>query len=261
MEERRYRTMKIPVINLQNKKTGEIELPKVFNTPVRHDVIKKAVVHLQSTRFQPQGRDPMAGKRTTAESRGTGHGIARVPRLKGSSRAAFGVSIVGGHAAFPPRSEKVIVKRINKKEKRFAIRSGIAATAVKELVEKRGHKFESEYLPIVVSNELESLEKTKDVETVFQAIGIQKDVERADRRKIRAGKGKMRGRKHKKGKGPLIVVSEDNGIGLSARNLPGVEICSVAGLNAELLAPGAHPGRLVVWTEAAFEEIDEVWMD
>ena len=253
--------MKVPVINLQNEKTGEVELPKVFGTPVRHDVIKKAVVHLQSTRFQPQGRDPMAGKRTTAESRGTGHGIARVPRLKGSSRAAFGVSIVGGHAAFPPRSEKVIVKRINKKEKRFAIRSGIAATAVKELVEKRGHKFMSEHLPIVVSNELESLEKTKDVEAVFQAIGIQEDVERADRRKVRAGKGKMRGRKHKKGKGPLIVVSEDNGIGYAARNLPGVEISSVAGLNAELLAPGAHPGRLVIWTEAAFEEIDEVWME
>ncbi|MFA9437226.1 MAG: 50S ribosomal protein L4 [Candidatus Bathyarchaeota archaeon] len=253
--------MKVPVINLQNEKTGEVELPKVFGTPVRHDVIKKAVIALQSTRFQPQGRDPMAGKHTTAESRGTGFGIARVPRLKGSNRAAFGVSIVGGHAAFPPRSEKVIVKRINKKEKRFAIRSGIAATAVKELVEKRGHKFMSEHLPIVVSNEIQSLEKTKDVEALFIAIGVQDDVERADRRKVRAGKGKMRGRKHKKGKGPLIVVAEDNGIGYAARNLPGVEISSVAGLNAELLAPGAHPGRLVIWTESAFSQIDEVWME
>jgi len=253
--------MKVPVINLQNEKTGEVELPKVFGTPVRHDVIKKAVIALQSTRFQPQGRDPMAGKHTTAESRGTGFGIARVPRLKGSNRAAFGVSIVGGHAAFPPRSEKVIVKRINKKEKRFAIRSGIAATAVKELVEKRGHKFMSEHLPIVVSNEIQSLKKTKDVEALFIAIGVQDDVERADRRKVRAGKGKMRGRKHKKGKGPLIVVAEDNGIGYAARNLPGVEISSVAGLNAELLAPGAHPGRLVIWTESAFSQIDEVWME
>jgi len=251
--------MKVPVINLQNEKIGEIEVPKVFSTPVRHDVIKRAVIALQSTRFQPQGRDPMAGKHTTAESRGTGHGIARVPRLKGGSRAAFGVSIVGGHAAFPPVSWKVIVKRINKKEKRFAIRSGIAATAVKELVEKRGHKFESEYLPIVVSNEIQSLKKTKDVEALFIAIGVQDDVERADRRKVRAGRGKMRGRKHKKGKGPLIVVAEDDGIGYAARNLPGVEICSVAGLNAELLAPGAHPGRLVIWTESAFGQVDEVW--
>ena len=254
--------MKVPVVNLQNENTGEVEVPKVFSTPVRHDVIKRAVIALQSTRFQPQGRDPMAGKRTTAESRGTGHGIARVPRLKGSSRAAFGVSIVGGHAAFPPLSEKVIVKRINKKEKRLAIRSGIAATAVKELVEKRGHKVQKvEQLPIVVSDELESLEKTRDVKEFLTTLELWSDVERADRRKVRAGKGKMRGRKHKKGKGPLIVVGEDNGIGFAARNLPGVEVTDVYGLNAELLAPGAHPGRLVIWTQSAIEQVDEVWME
>ena len=254
--------MKVPVVNLQNENTGEVEVPKVFSTPVRHDVIKRAVIALQSTRFQPQGRDPMAGKRTTAESRGTGHGIARVPRLKGSSRAAFGVSIVGGHAAFPPLSEKVIVKRINKKEKRLAIRSGIAATAVKELVEKRGHKVQQvEQLPIVVSDELESLEKTRDVKEFLTSLELWSDVKRADRRKVRAGKGKMRGRKHKKGKGPLIVVGEDNGIGFAARNLPGVEVTDVYGLNAELLAPGAHPGRLVIWTQSAIEQLDEVWME
>jgi large subunit ribosomal protein L4e len=254
--------VKVPVVNLQNENTGEVELPQVFNTTVRHDVIKRAVIALQSTRFQPQGRDPMAGKRTTAESRGTGHGIARVPRLKGSSRAAFGVSIVGGHAAFPPLSEKVIVKRINKKEKRLAIRSGIAATAVKELVEKRGHKVQQvEQLPIVVSDELESLEKTRDVKEFLSTLELWSDVERADRRKVRAGKGKMRGRKHKKGKGPLIVVGEDKGIGFAARNLPGVEVTDVYGLNAELLAPGAHPGRLVIWTQSAIEQLDEVWME
>jgi large subunit ribosomal protein L4e len=254
--------VKVPVVNLQNENTGEVEVPKVFSTPVRHDVIKRAVIALQSTRFQPQGRDPMAGKRTTAESRGTGHGIARVPRLKGSSRAAFGVSIVGGHAAFPPLSEKIIVKRINKKEKRLAIRSGIAATAVKELVEKRGHKVQQlDQLPIVVSDELESLEKTRDVKDFLTSLELWSDVERADRRTVRAGRGKMRGRKHKKGKGPLIVVGEDNGIGFAARNLPGVEVSNVYGLNAELLAPGAHPGRLVIWTQSAIEQLDEVWMD
>jgi large subunit ribosomal protein L4e len=253
--------VKVPVINLQKENTGTVELPKVFNTPVRHDVIKRAVIALQSTRFQPQGRDSMAGKRTTAESRGTGHGMARVPRLKGGSRAAFGVSVVGGHQAFPPLSEKNIVKRINKKEKRFAIRSGIAATADMELVEKRGHKIQNlEQLPIIVSDELEFLEKTKDVKEFLEALELWGDVERADRRKIRAGMGKMRGRKYKKGKGPLIVVGEDNGIGYAARNLPGVEVTDVYSLNAELLAPGTHPGRLVIWTQSAIEQLDEVWM-
>jgi large subunit ribosomal protein L4e len=252
--------MKVSVLNLKNEKIDEVEVPKVFETPVRHDVIKRAVLALQSTRFQPQGRDPMAGKRTTAESHGTGHGIARVPRLRQGNRAAFGVSIVGGHAAFPPRSEKVIVKRINKKEKRFAIRSGIAATAVKELVEHRGHKVaDVKQLPIVIDDDVESLTKTKEVAEFFQSLGIWADVERADRKKTRAGKGKMRGRRKKTGKGPLIVVSGDNGIYKAGRNLPGVDIADVHSLNAELLAPGAHPGRLVVWSRSAFEKLDEVW--
>jgi large subunit ribosomal protein L4e len=252
--------MKVPVLSIKNEKISEVDLPSVFETPVRHDVIKRAVVSLQTTRFQPQGRDSMAGKRTTAESRGTGHGIARVPRLKESSRAAFGVSTVGGHQAFPPTSEKVIVKRINKKEKRLAIRSSIAATAVKELVEKRGHKVSGlENLPLVVEDEMESLEKTKDVKEFFDAFSLWPDVERANRKKIRAGKGTLRGRKKKIGKGPLIVVSEDKGIGKAARNIPGVDIVDVYSLNAELLAPGAHPGRLVLWGKTAFETLDEAW--
>lgn len=252
--------MKVPVLNLKNEKIDEVEVPKVFETPVRHDVIKRAVLALQSTRFQPQGRDPMAGKRTTAESMGTGHGTARVPRLRQGNRAAFGVSIVGGHAAFPPRSEKVIVKRINKKEKRFAIRSGIAATAVKELVEHRNHKVaDVKQLPIVIDDDVENLTKTKEVAELFQSLGIWADVERADRKKTRAGKGKMRGRRKKTGKGPLIVVLQDNGISKASRNLPGVDIADVHSLNAELLAPGAHPGRLVVWGRSAFGKLDEVW--
>lgn len=251
--------MKISIRNLSNEETGQTDLPKVFSTTVRHDVIKRAVIAQQSKRFQPQGRDPMAGKRTTAESRGTGQGIARVPRLKGSSRAAFGVSIVGGHAAFPPLSEKVIVKNINKKEKRLAIRSGIAATANIELVQKRGHKFTAEQLPLVVEDDVESLTKTSEVKELFEKLGIFEDVERSNRKKIRAGRGKTRGRKKKEGKGPLIVINNDDGIGKAARNLPGVDIINVKYLNAELLAPGAHPGRLIVWSKSAIENVDEIW--
>jgi large subunit ribosomal protein L4e len=260
MAEEGFREVKVPVLSLKNEKVDEVDVPKVFETPIRYDVIKRAVLSLQSTRFQPQGRDPMAGKRTTAESMGTGRGIARVPRIRDGRRAAFGVSIVGGHQAFPPRSEKVIIKRINKKEKRFAIRSGIAATAVKESVERRGHKISDvKQLPIVIDDDVENLTKTKEVVELFQSLGILEDVERANRKKIKAGKGKMRGRSKKTGKGPLIVISEDKGITKAGRNLPGVDVAVVQSLNAELLAPGTHPGRLVVWGRSAFEKIDEVW--
>lgn len=252
--------MKIPVYNLEKEQVEEVKLPTVFRTPVRYDIIKKAVIALQSTKFQPQGRDPMAGKRTTAESKGTGHGMARVPRLRQSSRAAFGVSIVGGHQAFPPKSEKVIGKRINKKEKRLAVKAGIAATANKDIVSKRGHKFDEETVfPIVIDDSLETLKKTQEVKDLFLAFGVWDDVKRADRRKIRAGKGKMRGRKMKKGKGPLIVILNDYGISKAARNLPGVDIVTTKNLNAELLAPGTHPGRLVIWGKSALTALDAIW--
>ncbi len=252
--------MSVPVYSIENDVAGEVELPKIFDTPYRPDVIKKAVIAQQSHGFQPQGRDPMAGKRTTAESWGTGRGMSRVPRLKGSSRAAFGVSIVGGHQAFPPTSEKKIRKEINKKERRLAIRSGIAATAKREIVAGRGHFIDSVgQLPLILEDEVSSLTKTRDVKELFVKIGVWSDVERADRKKIRAGRGKTRGRKKKVGKGPLIVIAEDLGIVKAASNLPGVDVVKVEDLNADLLAPGAHPGRLVVWTESAFKSLDEVW--
>jgi large subunit ribosomal protein L4e len=106
---------------------------------------------------------------------------------------------------------------------------------------------------------MESLKNTRDVKEFFSALGIWSDVERADRKKIRAGKGTMRGRKKKVGKGPLIVVYEDKGINRAARNLPGVDITDVQSLNAEMLAPGVHPGRLVLWAKTAFESLDEEW--
>ncbi len=252
--------MSVPVVNVNNERVEEVALPDVFNTPYRPEVIKRAVIAQQSHSFQPQGRDPMAGKRTTAESWGVGRGLSRVPRLRGSSRAAFGVSVVGGHQAFPPRSEKVIRKEINKKERRLAIRSGIAATADRDIVAGRGHAIDSVgQLPIIVQDNLQSLSKTKEVKDLFIKIGVWPDVERVGERKIRAGRGKSRGRKNRVGKGPLIVVAEDLGIGRAADNLPGVDVVMVEDLNAELLAPGAQAARLVVWSKGAFLSLDKIW--
>ena len=83
----------VKIFDLQGKPVDKLVLPDVFETPIRPDVIKRAVLAVQSSRLQPQGRDPMAGKRTSAESRGTGMGIARVPRVKGGGGRAA-VSLV-----------------------------------------------------------------------------------------------------------------------------------------------------------------------
>lgn len=250
------------IFDLQGKATGKITLPSVFSTPVRPDVIKRAVLAIQSNRLQPQGRDPMAGKRTTAESRGTGMGIARVPRIKGGSgRAAFAPSTVGGRQPHPPRAEKIIVKSIPKKEAKLALTSAIAATAQKEVVSQRGHEVEKVVqIPLIVDNAIENLTRAKDVESVFTSLGIDGDITRVrESRRIRAGKGKSRGRKIKQAVGPLIVVCDGVNLAVAASNIPGVQVTTVTNLNTEMLAPGTHPGRLTVWTSGAIEQLNTLY--
>jgi large subunit ribosomal protein L4e len=249
------------IYNLQGKPTAKTTLPTVFATPIRPDVIKRAVLSFQSHRLQPQGRDPLAGKRTSAESRGTGMAMSRVPRIKGGSgRAKFAPSTVGGRQPQPPTSAKKIAKRIPKKEARLALFSAIAATASKETVASRGHAIKDvPQLPLIVADSIAELTKTKEVEEAFAHLGVLPDISRVRAsRKIRAGKGKRRGRKMKQAVGPLIVVAENRGLADAARNLPGVCVVAVGELNAEVLAPGARAGRLTLWTSGAVERLSKL---
>ena len=253
------RTTKI--FDLNGEPTGKTRIPPIFKTPTRPDIIKRAVLTLQSHRYQPQGRDPQAGKRTTAESRGVGLGISRIPRVKEGRRAALAPSTVGGRTTHPPRAEKNIRRKIPKKERRLALRSAIAATALKETVTSRGHiTYDIPDFPLVVTDELQQLKKTKEVKDVLIRLGVWPDVYRVkESRNIRAGRGKTRGRRKKQAVGPLIVITQNEGIIEAARNLPGVDITTLNSLNTELLAPGTHPGRLTLWTSSAFEEVDKLF--
>lgn len=254
---------KVSVLGLDGKKIKEILLPTTFQTVYRPDLIRRAVLACIANRIQPQGRDPNAGKRRSAESRGPGTGRARVPRVRGggtrkADQGAFVPMTVGGRVAFPPRVEKKIKEKINKKERKLAIKSAIAATGNVHLVKERGHQFE-EYvtLPLIITNEIEDIEKTKEIIEVFKKIGIYPDIIRAAKKKIRAGKGKMRGRKYKRKKSILIIVSDlEKNIIKAARNIQGVDVSFVKYISAENLAPGGHPGRLVIWTESAFAELE-----
>jgi len=248
------------VFDLQGKAVGRVRLPPVFKTPLRPDVIKRAVLAIQSSRYQHQGRNILAGKRRSVESLGAGHGIARVPRLRaGGQRAAFAVGTVGGRQAHPPMEEKVVVKRVPRKEMRLALRSAIAATALRETVASRGHITDDvRDFPLVVKDDLQNLKKTSEVEEAFIKLGVWPDVYRVrESRKVRAGKGKRRGRRITQAVGPLLVIAGNEGVALAARNILGVDVSFIDNLNAELLAPGTHPGRLTVWTESAFKRLEE----
>ncbi len=263
--------MKAEVISIEGKKIKEIELPEVFNAEYQPDLIKRAVLAIESHLMQPKGADPWAGRKTTAEyigireppsvKRSINTGKARRPRTKNRRYLLYGQvagisGAVKGPKAFPPEVAKKLKEKINKKEKKKALESAIAATAIKKLVEKRGHKVKDITFPIIIENEFENLKKTKEVSDVLKKINLWNDVLRAKKRKsIRAGKGKKRGRKYKKAKSILIVTGEKSSLAKSSRNIEGIDITNSRKLNAKLLAPGATAGRLTLWTENAINEL------
>ena len=191
--------VKVNVYGIDGNSKNKIDLPDVFETPYRPDIIRKSFNVLHSNKRQAYGSDPFAGTKHATASVGKGRGMSRVPRLTQGNRAALAPCVVGGRRAHPPKSEKNWKEKINKKENLVAKNSAIAATANKEIVMERGHKFDEKItLPIIVEDKFESIVKTKDMIKVLDKIGVYDDVLRATNGKhIRAGKGKSRGRKYK----------------------------------------------------------------
>ncbi len=263
--------MKANVFSLDGKKLHAIELPEQFNAFIDSNLIKRAVLSIEAAAIQPRGSNKRAGRDNTAEYRSSrwlptsersmNVGRARLPRLKNRRGLLYGKvarvpQAVGGPAAHPPKLEKKRWEKINKKEKRAALRSAIAACAAKKFVEKRHVLDKETELPVVVEDAFEKLGKTKQVVEAFEALHLLPDVENAKlKTRKRAGKGSMRGRKKKQKKSVLIVTKENSAVAKAARNIPGVECCVVRNLNAKLLAPGSLPGRLTVWSEGAIKEL------
>ena len=254
-------------MDLESKELGKVKLPHQFDESIRPDLIKRAVLALQSHKRQPYGVFSEAGKRPSVaisrrrhDYKGSyGMGISRTQRKIMSKRGtrmnwvgAFTPGTVKGRQAHPPKVEKIWWQKINKQERRKAIRSAIAATINKDLAEARGHKLPKNY-PFIIDSSIEDINKTKQVKEVLLKLGLKEELERTAKKKIRAGRGKSRGRKYKLKRGPLLVVSKTCILFKSASNLPGVDVCEVKNINAELLAPGCAPGRLTLWSKAAIE--------
>ena len=263
--------MELKILSVEKAEVGKKKLPKQFEEPVRTDLIKKAVEAIQANKRQPYGAKPKAGMRASADIsrrrnnyRGSyGHGISRVPRKIMTRRGtrfnwvgAVAPGTVGGRRAHPPKASKEWSKKINKKERRKAIRSAMAATVNKEIVQERGHKLPADY-PFIIESKIEALDKTKKVRDVLLKLGLKEELERVKEKKVRAGKGKGRGRKYKKKVGPLLVVADDCSLAKAGINIPGVNVIKVKELNAEALAPGTIPGRLTLFTDNAIEKLNK----
>lgn len=258
--------MKVPTLTTSGVKENEIELPRIFSTPFRKDLIQKAVIYLSSHKFQKQGRHPTAGMDVVARSNDppTGHGAARVARLKGGGGGRQGqgggvASTRGGRQAHPPTSEKVIFKKLNKKENKLALCSAIAATSSKQIIKSRGHILEKiTSFPLVVSDDIEKVSKASEMKKIFEALNLRQDIDRLLSRKARSGKSALRGRTSKIGKSILFVTKDSTNLSKACGSFPGVEVCSVKNLSVLDLAPGAVPIRLTVYSESAIDEISKI---
>jgi len=247
-------------------KAAQLQIPEVFLAPIRPDIVNFVHTSMNKNKRQAYGVNYMAGMQHSAESWGTGRAVARIPRVSGggnsrSGQGAFGNMCRKGRMFAPTKVWRKWHRKINQNQKRYAVASAIAASALPSLVLARGHRIDAvPEIPLVIDNAAESVNKTKAAVGVLKAVGAIADVEKAkDSRKIRAGVGKSRNRRHVMRRGPLVVYAADNGITKAFRNLPGIELANVESLNLLQLAPGGHLGRFVIWTRGAFEKLKDIW--
>lgn len=246
---------------------NSVPLPDVMKSAIRPDIVTFVHGQISNNARQPYAVSKKAGHQTSAESWGTGRAVSRIPRVPGggthrAGQGAFGNMCRGGRMFAPTKIWRRWHRQVNVTQKRHAVVSAIAASAVPSLVLARGHRIEEvPELPLVVSDSAEGVEKTNAALKLLKQIGAFSDAEKAkDSHAIRAGKGKMRNRRYISRKGPLVVYGTEGAKLVKAfRNIPGVEVAHVSRLNLLKLAPGGHLGRFIIWTKSAFEKLDEIY--
>lgn len=262
--------MKAKILDIHGKEKGSIELPKAFSETIREDVISK-VLEAKKTK-QPYGPSLVGGKQHSASGKikhlrhvwksGYGRGSSRVPRKIMTRRgsqfnwvAAEIPSAIGGRRAHPPKAISMInTKRINKKEMALALKGALSATGNEKLVSKRYERLKDEKisgLPIVVESKIISLKTKELISSLKKILGKVLFEVSLKKRKIRSGKGKLRGRKYKKNLGLLLVTGNKEKIKTNS-----IDVKNAKELNVTDLANGGV-GRLTIYTEEAIKSLQE----
>lgn len=253
--------MKATVYDLTGNRKGEVTLPKLFNSPIRKDLVMRAVEVLRIR--QPHSLDPEAGKKHSAA--GTishkrhdwkghyGKGMSRIPRKimwrRGVQFNWVGAEVSGTRGGRRIHGPKLIrrIKHMNSKEMRLALHSALAATTQLHYLKQRYERLSTEGIvsPIILS--LTHSPKAKEWNVFTEKVfgNMSSLVQRI--RETRAGKGKIRNRRSKTTAGALVVIGSHENI-----KLGGAQVVSVKDLAVTHLYP---LGRIVIYTEKALEEL------
>jgi len=257
----------VQVYGGDGKVVAQVASPAVLNTPIRYDIVQYVQSNLRKNSRVPYSVAKWAGTQTSAASWGTGRAVARIPRVPGggthrAGQGAFGNMCRGGRMFAPTRTWRRWHRKVNVNQKRYAVASALAASTVPALVMARGHHISAiPEIPLVVATDaVETLTKTKNALALLTKLKADSDVNRCKKITKHTGKARLRNRAKKIKVGPLVIIA---GKGTSTqrafRNLAGVQVTGVSSLNLLLLAPGGHLGRFIIWTQAAFEQLNTVF--
>lgn len=258
--------MKTKLFNKSGKSTKEVALPKNFTSKIRPDILAKVFEVQKLIYSQQYGSKPNAGAGYSASGiikhkrhdwkSSYNKGISRIPRKimsrNGSSFNWVGATVSntrGGRRPHSPTSLKNVFSKINKKEYIIAMNSAFSATIDKEYLSLKyseeinsGLIFEKEILTL----------KSKELFSLFEKLLGETFKKALKKKKVRAGRGKTRGRKYKRNAGLLFVIGNEESM-----KRKGIDVINVTNLKISDLAPNGEPGRLVFYTEKAIKEIGE----
>ena len=256
------------VLSVEGKPAKEIAVPEFFSEKIREDIVQKCLEARKSK--QPYAPFYMAGLQASASGQlkharrkwktAYGKGISRIPRKimwrRGTQFFWIGATISGtrgGRKAHPPKIKSMLNKRkINKKELKIAFLSAIAATANEQSIKKRYSSIRDEKInaPFIIESKITGLKTKEFIEAIKKILGNLYSIA-LQKKTIRAGKGKLRGRKYRRSAGMLLVTGDDENARLS-----GIDIKKARELSIEDLAEGKL-GRLAVYTEKALEDLQK----
>jgi large subunit ribosomal protein L4e len=260
--------MKTKILDIHGKEKGNIELPKCFSENIREDIVAKVLEAKKS--MQPYAPSLVAGKQHAAKGKvvhrrhvwrsGYGRGASRVPRKIFSRRgsqfnweAAEVPFARGGMRAHPPKVlGHINTLKINKKEFRLAFLSALSATANEKWVAKKYSTIEKvKELPIIIENKITSLKIKELLSSLRKILGENLFNVAVKKKSVRAGKGKLRGRKYKSTAGMLFVIGNKEKLKVNS-----FDVRKVKNLGIKDLAQGGL-GRLTMYTESAIKELGE----
>jgi large subunit ribosomal protein L4e len=239
------------VYDLKGSSKKSIELPRPFNGEAKSELIRRAVIAENSFNLQPKGHHVLAGMQTTATYYGamnsyrTGRhmGIAIRPREKlGGGRQGKVKRIpsaVKGKRAHPHVIGKILKENMNRQEYQRAMASSVASSKGKS---------------IIVDDAMEEIKKTKAMLALFGSVKLLDTVQNT-RKRVKKGLRRSSTVRHYK-KTLLLVVGKDRGAVRAARNIAGVDACTVDHLTVGAFAPGGNPGRQVLWSESAVNGVE-----